>query len=76
MKKAKLFQNGQSQAVRLPEEFCFEGTDVFIKKVGNVTVLIPTESAWESLFSSLKKFSVDFMQERTQPTQQRDDLFS
>ncbi|GAB4223885.1 MAG: AbrB/MazE/SpoVT family DNA-binding domain-containing protein [Gammaproteobacteria bacterium] len=77
MKKAKLFQNGQSQAVRLPKEFRFEGTDVFIKKVGNVTVLIPTESAWEPLFSSLKKFSADFMQERTQPTQQqRDDLFS
>jgi hypothetical protein len=32
MKTAKLFQNGQSQAVRLPKEFRFEGEEVWIKK--------------------------------------------
>lgn len=32
MKTAKLFQNGQSQAVRLPKEFRFEGEEVYIKK--------------------------------------------
>jgi len=31
MRTAKLFQNGQSQAVRLPKEFRFEGEEVFIK---------------------------------------------
>ena len=35
MKAAKLFLNGQSQAVRLPKEFRFEGKEVFIKKTGN-----------------------------------------
>ena len=35
MKTAKLFRNGQSQAVRLPKEFRFEGDEVFIKKSGS-----------------------------------------
>ncbi len=31
MATAKLFKNGQSQAVRLPKEFRFEGDEVLIK---------------------------------------------
>ena len=41
MKTAKLFQNGQSQAVRLPKEFRFDDSEVFIKKTGNIVQLIP-----------------------------------
>ncbi len=41
MKTTKLFQNGQSQAVRLPKEFRFEGSEVYIKKSGNVIILLP-----------------------------------
>ena len=67
MKTAKLFQNGQSQAVRLPKEFRFEDSEVFIKKSGNVVQLIPRSDSWNSLFGSLKKFSRDFMTERVQP---------
>lgn len=75
MKTAKLFKNGQSQAVRLPKEFRFEGKKVFIKKMGNAAVLIPTENSWDALFQSLGKFSDDFMEKREQPTQQdREDL--
>jgi antitoxin VapB len=39
MKTAKLFRNGQSQAVRLSKEFRFRGTQVFIKKIGNTVCL-------------------------------------
>lgn len=67
MKTAKIFQNGQSQAVRLPKEFRFDDTEVFIKKSGNVVQLIPRTDSWNSLFDSLKKFSRDFMVERHQP---------
>ena len=67
MKTAKIFQNGQSQAVRLPKEFRFEDSEVFIKKSGNVVQLIPRSDSWNSLFGSLKKFSRDFMSERVQP---------
>ena len=67
MKRAKIFQNGQSQAVRLPKEFRFEDSEVFIKKSGNIVQLIPRSDSWNSLFGSLKKFSRDFMSERVQP---------
>ena len=76
MKTAKLFKNGQSQAVRLPKEFRFEGEEVFIKKTGNVVVLIPTAHSWDSLLCSLDKFTPDFMSERDQPQHQtREDIF-
>jgi antitoxin VapB len=76
MKTAKLFQNGQSQAVRLPKEFRFEGDEVIIKRSGNAVVLIPANHSWDVLASSLDKFSSDFMDNRNQPEQQiRDDFF-
>jgi antitoxin VapB len=77
MKTAKLFQNGQSQAVRLPKEFRFEGDEVIIKRSGNTVVLIPANHSWDVLASSLDKFSGDFMDNRNQPDQQvREDLFA
>jgi len=75
MKTAKLFQNGQSQAVRLPKEFRFDDSEVFIKKTGNVVHLIPRSESWNSLFSSLKMFSLDFMPEREQPTLDKRETF-
>jgi len=38
---AKLFQNGRSQAVRLPREFRFEGDCVRIRRVGRGVLLEP-----------------------------------
>ena len=32
MNTAKLFKNGKSQAVRLPKQFKFQGTEVYIKR--------------------------------------------
>ena len=75
MKTAKLFQNGQSQAVRLPKEFRFDGDHVVIKKAGNVVMLIPARGSWESLFKSLEKFSDDFMAKRMQPKLQKREEF-
>jgi antitoxin VapB len=74
---AKLFQNGRSQAVRLPKEFRLEGAEVFIKKVGNAILLIPYRESWQTLFDSLNQFSDDFMETRNQPEQQvREGLFA
>ncbi|GLI52939.1 type II toxin-antitoxin system antitoxin VapB [Thermodesulfovibrio yellowstonii] len=75
MKKAKLFKNGQSQAVRLPKEYRLKGEHVFIKKQGNNLILIPAENSWDSLIASLAKFSDDFMTEREQPEIQKRELF-
>ena len=77
MMTAKLFQNGQSQAVRLPKAFQLPGTEVYIKKVGNAIVLLPMDQPWDTLWESLTHFSEDFMDERDQPpVQPRDDTFA
>lgn len=77
MKKAKIFKNGQSQAVRLPKEYRINGSEVLIKKSGNSIILIPMEdNPWKPLINSLNEFSDDFMSDRNQPpTQNREDMF-
>ncbi|MFN8479267.1 MAG: type II toxin-antitoxin system VapB family antitoxin [Kouleothrix sp.] len=76
MDTAKIFQNGKSQAVRLPKEYRFRGTQVYVKRVGNAVVLIPEHDSWQTLLDSLALFSDDFMAERQQPAAQaRDELF-
>ncbi|MDJ0635915.1 MAG: type II toxin-antitoxin system VapB family antitoxin [Xenococcaceae cyanobacterium MO_188.B29] len=71
METAKLFQNGKSQAVRLPKKYRFPGDKVIIKRVGNAVVLLPYQNSWEMLFESLEQFSDDFMIDREQPEQQK-----
>lgn len=75
---AKLFKNGQSQAVRLPKEFRFENQEeLFIKRVEDGVILMPKndKSVWDHMFDRLHEFSDDFMQTRVQPTQKREDFF-
>jgi antitoxin VapB len=70
MKTAKLFENGRSQAVRLPRECRFKGKEVYVRKYEDVVILFPKRSAWGPLLNSIDKFSDDFMTERDQPEQQ------
>lgn len=67
MDSAKLFQNGESQAVRLPKDYRFRGSKVYIKRMGNAIILIPEHDSWQAMVESLPLFSEDFMTERTQP---------
>ena len=77
MDTAKVFQSGRSQAIRLPKAYRFDGTQVFIKKVGEAVVLLPYREGWQTLFASLDQFSEDFMAGREQPEQQpREDVFA
>lgn len=75
MKTAKLFKNGQSQAVRLPKEFRLEDDRVFIKKSGRVIMLIPAQNSWDALIDSLDKFTDDFMRGRKQQKVQKRETF-
>ncbi len=75
MKIARLFRNGQSQAVRLPKEFRFEGDFVYVKKSGRAIVLLPAQGSWDSLVESLDKFSDDFMPGRNEPGSQDRESF-
>src|ERR1051326_6953190 len=67
MQTARLFRNGQSQAVRLPKEYRFEGDRVYIRRFGDAVVLLPCASPWQTLYESLNQFSDDFMDDRKQP---------
>ena len=59
METAKLFTNGQSQAVRLPKEYRFEGNEVYIKRIGNTVYLFPKDQQWETFLNGLNGFSDD-----------------
>lgn len=61
METAKLFQNGRSQAVRLPKSCNFSGKDVFIQKVGETVILFPKDKVWETFLEGLNGFTDDFM---------------
>jgi antitoxin VapB len=58
-KRAKLFQTGRSQAVRLPKEFRFTGKEVRIRKVGTGVVLEPIEKNWDWLKELRKSGPLD-----------------
>jgi antitoxin VapB len=70
MQTAKLFENGRSQAVRLPKECRFGGSEVFVRKYEDIVILFSKRSPWAPLVDSLDKFTDDFMAERSQPAQQ------
>jgi antitoxin VapB len=76
---AKLFTNGRSQAVRLPREFRFDGTEVFIRRdpsTGDV-ILSKRAGGWDEIFARLDAVGVpaDFMADRQDdPPQARDPL--
>lgn len=72
---AKLFKNGNSQAVRLPKEFRFDGDEVLIYHEGGHVVLQPLYSNWEAFFSDKKRVSDDFMEERKDTVPQVRELF-
>ena len=75
METAKLFTNGQSQAVRLPKKYRFYGDEVYIVKVGKIVMLFPKEQIWEIFLEGLNSFTPDFMEgERNQDAQQREVL--
>lgn len=67
MKKAKIFKNGNSQAVRLPKEFQFKAKEVYVQKTANGVLLLAPENPWDSFTKSLDKFTEDFMSDREQP---------
>jgi antitoxin VapB len=59
---AKIFMNNRSQAVRLPKEFQFNTSEVFIRKEGRNVVLSPRPSDWSSYLKEGPVASDDFMQ--------------
>ena len=40
---------------------------MYIKRVGNAVVLLPSRDSWQGLYESLERFSEDLMEDREQP---------
>lgn len=76
----KLFKNGASQAVRLPAEFRFEGSEVYAthdERSGDVVLSTrPGARTWAEFFALMRTIDVpeEFMSERSMnvPPQERD----
>jgi antitoxin VapB len=67
METAKIFYSGNSQAVRLPKEYRFTGSEVGIKKTGNAVILFPKDKMWDTMLEGLNGFSDDFLHEGRSP---------
>lgn len=65
---AKLFQNGRSQAVRLPKEFRFPGDEVTLRREGDAVILEPVRAkSWpRGYWSRLREMKADFEAEPMQ----------
>jgi antitoxin VapB len=79
MPTAKLFRNGRSQAVRLPVDFRFEGSEVYVRRdpVTGDVILSRRPESWQDFFELMKSIDVpnDFLADRDDLPPQKRDLF-
>lgn len=77
---ARIFQNGRSQAVRLPAAYRFDTTEVYIRRdeaTGDV-ILSRRPSDWEGLFRVIDEAraeSAEFLRDRRDQQPQERELF-
>lgn len=70
MQIAKVFQNGRSQAIRLPKEFRVDADEVYLKKTPEGFLVMPRDP-WEIFAEGVSEISDDFMADgRSQPPPQ------
>lgn len=78
--RAKLFQHGGSQAVRLPKAFRFDGSEVSIRREGDAVILEPvkqrrprSKEEWEAFWAKIDSvFQGEFPERDQPPMQERD----
>lgn len=75
MEMAKVFENGRSQAVRLPKKYRFNVEEVVVQQVGEAVILVPKEALWETFMDGVNSFSDDiFAEGRDQGMQKEREL--
>lgn len=62
MEIAKVFENGRSQAVRLPKKFRFDVDEVIVQRLGNAIMLVPDNMVWETFLNGINSFSEDIFE--------------
>ena len=60
----KIFMNGRSQAIRLPKQYRFDCSQVFIEKQGDKLVISAHRPGWDEFFDTETAFDASFMSER------------
>ena len=76
---AKLFRNGRSQAVRLPADFRFNGSQVYVRRepaTGDV-ILSRRPDSWQDFFDLTRTLDIpeDFLSNRQDTPPQKRKLF-
>lgn len=71
MNTAKIFWSGRSQAVRLPKEYRFDGTEVRIRRHGNAIILESIAEDWAWLDAISGKLDDDFIEAANDRPQQQ-----
>jgi len=67
MLATKVFQNGNSQAIRIPQDLRTEKKDYYIRKIGETYIAYPADDPWGPARQVIGTFSSDYMEERDQP---------
>lgn len=77
VKYGKIFNNGGSQAIRIPAEYKFDSNvkEVSIEKKDNYIIIKAVQPSYNKLLKSVNNFSDDFMSDRVQPELEKRDLF-
>ena len=70
MTMTRMFQNGNSQALRIPQELRTTEKEFYITRIGNAYIAFPADDPWAPTRQVIGAFSEDFMEERQQPAWQ------
>ena len=68
MTTTRVFQNGNSQAIRIPQEMRTEHKEYCISKIGDIYIAYPVDDPWAPVRQVIGTFPEDFMTERNQPS--------
>ncbi len=64
----RVFKNGNSQAIRIPQELRTNEKEYCISKFDDVYVAYPANDPWAPVRQVIGTFSDDFMEDRNQPS--------
>ena len=63
MEIAKIFKDGKSQMVELPNKIRFTVDEVIVQQLGEAIILVPKEALWQTFMEGLNGFTDDIFDE-------------
>ena len=68
MTTTRVFQNGNSQAIRIPQDMRTDKKEYCINKIGDTFIAYPADDPWAPVRQVIGTFPADFMSSREQPS--------